>query len=134
MSTYSAAPRFICRRSTPYEINPPASAKLSASVHNRQPSRYGALGDLPTSTHLQCIFQREETSCSSLRGFDAGQDLIGAFCFEHLDRLFRRHGCLLQLLQCERRERRIRIRKNCEFVYLGGDRRVVVASHRLLPM
>ena len=89
--------------------------KLSASVHDGQPCRYGALSHLPTSTHQQCIFQREDTSCSSLRGgFDAGQDLIGACCFEHLDRLFRRDSRRLELPQCQRRERRIRIHQHCD--------------------
>jgi hypothetical protein len=46
--------------------------------------------------------------------FDAGQDLIGASCFEHLDRLRRLRSRRLELPQCQRRERRIRVHQHCD--------------------
>src|SRR6185437_4703629 len=72
--------------------------KRPTSIHDRQQSRYRPVSHLSTRTRQQCIFQRQETSYTTVSGgFNACHNLVGVSCFEHLDRLLRLRSRSIEL-------------------------------------
>src|SRR6185369_868034 len=115
MSTYSAARRYICRRSTPYAINPRASgnALLPYTTGSRVVMARSAICRRVLASNASSRVMRPAAPTVG-GGIHTGHNLIGVSCFEHLDRLRGLRSRRVELAQRLRRERRIRIHQHCD--------------------